>query len=179
MIKVPQTGYVPGQSIPVQGLVINNTNIAVSEVKFCLVMLVRYASSKPKKINIQRVSVSKVISDSVLRYCTRELREQIHVPATPPTCVQGSSVIQIVYHVEMHARMKSLHKNQVVSMPVIIGNVPLANNTRGSFVIDEQPSPSIHPRPMDFELTKEGTAPPTLDLNTPNMRKFSVVEQID
>ncbi|XP_075145130.1 arrestin domain-containing protein 17-like isoform X2 [Haematobia irritans] len=179
-LKVPQTGFVPGQNIPVQGLIINNTNMAVSEVKFSLVMLVRYTSTNPKRINVQRISVSKVKGDSVLRYCTRCIKEELHVPATPPTCIQSCNVIQIVYQVEMYVEMKSLFKSQVISMPVIIGNVPLANNTRGSFVIDEQPSPSrdFSERPTSLDLTKGATAPPTLYLNTPNMPPPSYEESV-
>ncbi|XP_061393223.1 arrestin domain-containing protein 17-like [Musca vetustissima] len=180
-LKVPQTGYVPGQNIPVQGIVINNTNMAVSEVKFMLVMLVRYTSNKPHRINVQRVAVSKIKSDSVLRYCTRAMKEELHVPATPPTCIQGSSVIQIVYQIEMYCKMKSLNKTQVVTMPVIIGNVPLANNTRRFNVIDEQPTSSsrdIREVPSDADESKEVGSPPTLDLSTPNMPPPSYEESV-
>ncbi|XP_005176205.1 arrestin domain-containing protein 17 [Musca domestica] len=177
-LKVPQTGYVPGQNIPVQGIVINNTNMAVSEVKFMLVMLVRYTSTKPQRINIQRVTVSKIKSDSVLRYCTKAMKEELHVPATPPTCIQGSKVIQIVYQIEMHCKMKSLNKTQVMTMPVIIGNVPLANNTRRFNVIDEQPTASNRDiREVGNDLKEEDDAP-TLDLSTPNMPPPSYEESI-
>uniref|UniRef100_A0A1I8P3Z9 Arrestin C-terminal-like domain-containing protein n=1 Tax=Stomoxys calcitrans TaxID=35570 RepID=A0A1I8P3Z9_STOCA len=180
-LKVPQTGFVPGQSIPVQGLVINNTNIVVSEVKFSLVMLVRYTSNSPKRVHVQRISVSKVKGGSVLRYCTRNIQEELHVPATPPTCVQSCNVIQIVYQVEMLVKMKSFHKSQVFAMPVIIGNVPLANNTSGSFVIDVQPTSSnrdLQQRPTTLEFSKEATAPNHSNLNSPNIPPPSYEESI-
>lgn len=178
-LKIPQAGYVPGQSIPVQALIINNSNIAVSEVKFSLVMLVRYISQNPSKQNVQRISVSQIKNDGVLRNSTRSLKDEIHVPATPPTCLQTCGVIQIMYQVEMEVKMKSWHKSQVITIPVIIGNVPLANNTQGMEVIQEQPmgngiTMGYREMAVDApeEYEQEMSTAPTLELLTPNLRKF-------
>lgn len=176
-LKIPQAGYVPGQSIPVQALIINNTNMPVSEVKFSLIMIVRYISENPSQHNVQRINVSKVKKEGVLRYCTRSLRDEILVPATPPTCLQTCNIIQIVYQVEMEVKMKAFHKSQVVTLPVIIGNVPLANNTSGMEVIQKQPTGyngMFRERAVDLPmvLEQELSSAPSLEMLTPNLRKF-------
>ena len=177
-LKIPQAGYVPGQSIPVQALIINNSNIAVSEVRFALIMIVRYVSQNPTHYNLQRISVSKTQSDGVLRNCTRSLRDLIHVPATPPTCLHACGVIQIRYQVEMEVIMKSFQKTQTITIPVIIGNIPLANNTTGLDVIQQQPSGAgtgnVRERPIDLALNfiNEMDNVPTLEQLTPHLRKF-------
>ena len=177
-LKIPQAGYVPGQSIPVQALIINNSNIAVSEVRFALIMIVRYVSQNPTQYNVQRISVSKIQSDGVLRNCTRSLRDLIHVPATPPTCLHACGVIQIRYQVEMEVVMKSFQKSQTITIPVIIGNIPLANNTTGLDVIQRQPcaagTGNVREMPTDLTLNfiNEMDNVPTLEQLTPHLRKF-------
>ncbi|TMW47662.1 hypothetical protein DOY81_007261 [Sarcophaga bullata] len=176
-LKIPQAGYVPGQSIPVQALIINNSNIAVSEVRFALIMIVRYISQNPTHHNVQRISVSKIQSDGVLRNCTRSLRDLIHVPATPPTCLHACGIIQIHYQVEMEVVMKSFQKTQTITIPVIIGNIPLANNTTGLDVIQQQPSAvgisgdNSRERPTDLPLNfiNEIDNVPTLEQLTPHL----------
>lgn len=177
-LKIPQAGYVPGQSIPVDALIINNSSIAVSEVRFALIMIVRYVSQNPMRHNVQRISVSKINSDGVLRNCTRALRDLIHVPATPPTCLHACGIIQIRYHIEMEVVMKSFQKSQTVVIPVIIGNIPLANNTTGLAVIQEQPSGlgagNLKERPIDLplNLNYEMDNVPSLEQLTPHLRKL-------
>lgn len=160
----------PGQNIPVQALIINNTSIAVSEVNFALIMLIRYISEKPSHTTLQRLSVSKIKSDGVLRNCTRSLTEMLHVPATPPTCIQSCRVIKICYQIEMEVKMKGFNRTQIVSMPVIIGNVPLANNTVGMSVVEQQPVGDYRERSTDLSIGKMTET--EFDINMPNIRKF-------
>lgn len=104
-------------------------------------MLVRYFSQRPRKHSrVERISLGKVKGDSVLRNCTRAITAQLPIPATPPTSISQCSLIQIVYQVEVEAKMSGMYANQVVSVPVIIGNIPLQQYTRG--VVSQQPMAS-------------------------------------
>lgn len=139
-VQLPQAGYVPGQRIPVNVLVINNTNLSVAEVRYALVMLVRYSSPAPVVNScLERITMTTAKSESVLRSCTRSLTQELLIPATPPTCLRSCSIIRISYQVEVEARMTAWYSSQTITIPVLIGNVPLWQTPP---IIQQQPRSS-------------------------------------
>ncbi|XP_014098604.3 arrestin domain-containing protein 17 [Bactrocera oleae] len=142
-IQLPQAGYVPGQRIPINALVINNTNIPVAEVHYALIMLVRYSSPAPAVNScLERITMTTAKSESVLRKCTRSLTQELLVPATPPTCLRSCSIIRISYQLEVEARMKGWYSSQTITIPIFIGNVPLWQTPP---IIQQQPRSSRMP----------------------------------
>ncbi|XP_037729658.1 arrestin domain-containing protein 17 [Drosophila subpulchrella] len=140
-LNLPQAGYVPGQKIPVTVVVVNNTAMAVSELRLSLVMLVRYYSVSPEHSRVERIIISRAKGDSVLKQCTRSLTIDLPVPSTPPTCVELSNLIQIAYQLEVEALVKSLREQQLMVMPVTIGTIPLAVS---GIVVQQPPRRSAH-----------------------------------
>ncbi|XP_030374607.1 arrestin domain-containing protein 17 [Scaptodrosophila lebanonensis] len=140
-LHLPQAGYVPGQRIPVTVVVINNTGVAVSELRLSLVMLIRYFSVTPEHSRVERIVVSKAKGDSVLRQSTRSMTIDLLVPATPPTCLSLCNLIQVAYQLEVEALIKSLREQQVMTMPVTIGTIPLAV---AGVVVQQPPRRSAH-----------------------------------
>ncbi|XP_030558985.1 arrestin domain-containing protein 17 isoform X1 [Drosophila novamexicana] len=138
-LHLPQAGYVPGQRIPVTVLLINNSNVAVSEVRLSLVMLVRYFSVTPEHSRVDRIVIGKAKGDSVLRRSTRSLTLDMVVPSTPPTCLDVCKLIQIAYQLEVEALIKSLREHQMITMPITIGTWPLGNSSSASDVVQQQP----------------------------------------
>ncbi|XP_060649027.1 arrestin domain-containing protein 17 [Drosophila sulfurigaster albostrigata] len=138
-LNLPQAGYVPGQRIPVTVVVINNSNVAVSELRLSLVMLVRYFSLTPEHSRVDRIVISKAKGDSILRQSTRSLTIDMDVPSTPPTCVALCNLIQIAYHLEVEAVIKSLREKQLITMPITIGTFPLAVATENGVVRQQPP----------------------------------------
>ncbi|XP_054746992.1 arrestin domain-containing protein 17-like [Anastrepha obliqua] len=142
-VQLPQTGYVPGQRIPVNALVINNTNIPVAEVHYALVMVVRYSGQAVQQNScLERITMATAKGGSVLRNCTRSLTQELLVPATPPTCLRSCGIIRITYQVEVEARMKGWYSSQTITIPILIGNVPLWQTPP---VIQQQPRSSRMP----------------------------------
>lgn len=137
-LNLPQAGFVPGQNIPITVLVINNSNVAVSELRLSLVMLVRYFSLTPEHSRVDHIVIAQAKGDSVLRRSTRSLSFGMTVPSTPPTCLNLCSLIQIAYQLEVEAVVKSLQEKQLITMPVTIGTWPLGTGS-GSGVIVQQP----------------------------------------
>lgn len=142
-LNLPQAGYVPGQNIPITVLVINNSNVAVSELRLSLVMLVRYFSLTPEHSRVDHIVIAQAKGDSVLRRSTRSLSFGMVVPSTPPTCLSLCSLIQIAYQLEVEAVVKSLQEKQLITMPITIGTWPLgtggSGSGSGSGVIQQQP----------------------------------------
>ncbi|XP_018796257.1 PREDICTED: arrestin domain-containing protein 17-like isoform X2 [Bactrocera latifrons] len=136
-VSLPQSGYVPGQAIPVSVLISNETKIKVEELKIELVMLVCYYSQTPStRTKNQRIPVLKLKGDGVPVHCKKQFNYTLIVPATPPTCFNLCRIIQIAYQVEVVTKVKGWHADQVICVPVTIGNVPLLG------VIQKQPMAS-------------------------------------
>ncbi|KAH8374749.1 arrestin domain-containing protein 3 [Drosophila serrata] len=129
-LTLPQTGFVPGQSIPLSVLVTNESHIPVEQLLMTFVMLVTCHSKPPSMPNStsERLVVNTVKGDSVQRNCKKLFSYEIRVPATPPTCFNLCGIIQIAYQVEVEAQVKGCHHNEVVSIPVTIGSVPLSQH---------------------------------------------------
>lgn len=139
-LHLPQSGYVPGQRIPVTVVVINNSGVSVSELRLSLVMLIRYFSITPEHSRVDRIVIGKVQGDSVLKRSTVSLAIDMEVPSTPPTCLNVCNLIQIAYQLEVEALIKSLQEHQLITMPITIGTWPLALKTSsGKDVVLQQP----------------------------------------
>ncbi|XP_075145128.1 arrestin domain-containing protein 17-like [Haematobia irritans] len=145
-VQVPQTGYVPGQLIPVTIVVNNDTKVAITEIRVRLVMTVCVSSQIPRAKAIdEHTTISKLLGDPVPVLCKKQFTYLLPVPATPPTCFNLCSIIQIGYHIEVEAKMKGLfYHNQMIGIPVTIGNVPLVG------VVQQQPKTAQAPM-MDQE----------------------------
>ncbi|XP_043652431.1 arrestin domain-containing protein 17 [Drosophila teissieri] len=129
-LTVPQTGFVPGQNVPISVLVTNDSHIPVEQLLISFVMLVTYHSKPPSMPNTtsERLVVNTFKGDAVQRNCKKLFSYEIRVPATPPTCFNLCGIIQIAYQVEVEAKVKGCHNNEVVSIPVTIGSVPLSQH---------------------------------------------------
>ncbi|KAH8374747.1 hypothetical protein KR200_005090 [Drosophila serrata] len=125
-LSLPQGGFVPGQTIPVGVMISNDSHVAVEDITVTLAMVVIYYSQPPTAdTNKDRFVMVQKTGEGAPAKCRKQFTFDIRVPATPPTCFNLCSIIQIGYQVEAEARVKGCHANQSVHMPVTIGSVPL------------------------------------------------------
>jgi len=175
-LTVPQTGFVPGQSIPLSVLITNDSHIPVEQLLMSFVMLVTYHSKPPSMPNFtcERLVVNTMKGDSVQRNCKKLFTYEIRVPATPPTCFNLCGIIQIAYQVEVEAKVKGCHNNEIVSIPVTIGSVPLAQH------VPIQPRGMIG-QPLDVNGLAGGNVPtaPTPNASSPWAVDDSIREFIE
>ncbi|XP_061393222.1 arrestin domain-containing protein 17-like [Musca vetustissima] len=141
-IHLPQSGYVPGQLIPISIVSTNDTKVPINEICVRLVMMVcLYSQTPTKKAVNEYITVSKLKGDSVPILCKKQFNYLLPVPATPPTCFNLCQIIQVAYRIEVEAKMKGIfYPTQVIHIPVTIGNVPLIN------VIQQQPMAATNGR---------------------------------
>ncbi|XP_016992573.3 arrestin domain-containing protein 2 [Drosophila takahashii] len=125
-LNLPQTGFVPGQTVPVNVLVGNESKIRVYEVKVGLSMMITYYSDLSSGTNSERKSVAKLKADGVMRNSRKMYDFQLLIPSTPPSCFQLCRIIKIGYQIEVVAKVKGMHINGTLVMPVTICGVPIA-----------------------------------------------------
>ncbi|XP_016954394.1 arrestin domain-containing protein 2 [Drosophila biarmipes] len=150
-LNLPQTGFVPGQTVPVNVLVGNESKIRVHEVKVGLAMMITYYSDRRSDTNNERKSVAKLKADGVMRNSRKMYDFQLLIPSTPPSSFRLCRIIEIGYQIEVVAKVKGMHINGTLVLPVTICGVPIA--------------------PQMVQYVPDCSAPPI-----PEQRALSVVE---
>ncbi|XP_022222730.2 arrestin domain-containing protein 2 [Drosophila obscura] len=168
VLTLPQTIFVPGQTVPLSVLVANDSNIKVQELKVSLAMIVTYYSDLSAGHNMERFSVVKMKADGVLRNTRKQFEFQLQVPSTPPTCFHLCRIIKIAYQMEVVAKVKGMHVNATLNVPVTICGVPLSAQVRQTLPQEPQEHKPLVPDPGALTLTPsdcqecvEGAAGPT------------------
>ncbi|KAH8369097.1 hypothetical protein KR009_000918 [Drosophila setifemur] len=131
-LTLPVNGFLPGQSVPLKVLVGNDSNIKVHEVKVGLAMMVTYYCDMGPGQNLERLPVVKMKSEGVLRNSRKLYDFQLLVPPTPPSSFGLCRIIKIGYQVEVVAKVKGMHINATLVVPVTICGVPIMPQTLGA-----------------------------------------------
>jgi len=124
-LNLPQTGFVPGQTVPINVLVGNESKIKVYEVKVGLSMMITYYSDLSSGTNSERKSVAKLKADGVRRNSRRMYDFQLLIPSTPPSCLHLCRIIKIGYQIEVVAKVKGMHINLGVDQHKLTRDVAL------------------------------------------------------
>ncbi|EDV93350.1 arrestin domain-containing protein 2 [Drosophila grimshawi] len=168
-LSLPQTGFVSGQAIPVNMTVTNDSHIRIEMLQVSLAMVVTYFAEhfSRRHSRTERFVVTKLMGDHVPNYCKKQFTYLLRVPATPPTCNNLCKIIQIAYKVEVEAKVKGCHRNQMISIPVTIGNVPLSEH----LYIQQRGMEIQTPQTLDAKALSDSAAaafiPPPIDSNMP------------
>lgn len=126
--KLQKTGYVPGESIPVHLKIKNETSVDIKEILISFNLLASSQSRKSAKSNIRDLqkfilgqrkisSTSKILGEFI---------ETIYIPPCPPTTKTGiCELVQLSYEVDIHVVVAGPHQGPKMSLPVVIGLIPL------------------------------------------------------
>ncbi|XP_037729404.1 arrestin domain-containing protein 2 [Drosophila subpulchrella] len=157
-LNLPQTGFVPGQTVPINVLVGNESKIKVYEVKVGLAMMITYYSDLSSGTNSERKSVAKLKADGVMRNSRKMYDFQLLIPSTPPSCLHLCRIIKIGYQIEVVAKVKGMHINGTLIMPVTICGVPIAP-PMVQYIPDSSAPPLPEQRALTFVEGESAFAP--------------------
>lgn len=153
--SIPQSGYVPGQTIVIYANITNNSRVAVDDVRYYLRRTVRYHSQTPSmKTKEEIVNVQQQRTDGVPRMDDARFKVSLLIPAVPPTNTTLCKVVHISYDVKVEAKVPTMHTNPFVIIPVTIGTVPLSSNPNG-FVPVQPPITTGGNRIMTLPLVSQ------------------------
>lgn len=178
-LTLAQSGFVPGQAIPIGMLVTNDSHIRVEAMEIRLIMLVTYHASHMSRTHSknQRFVVTKMMGDAVPNHCKKQFNYLLRVPATPPTCFNLCRIIQIAYLVEVESKVKGCHKNEILNVPITVGSIPLSEHLHiQPRAMGDQPSQPLDVAALGYPAGV-ASAPPAADASSPwaldaTMRKF-------
>uniref|UniRef100_A0A182IW39 Arrestin_C domain-containing protein n=1 Tax=Anopheles atroparvus TaxID=41427 RepID=A0A182IW39_ANOAO len=124
IVKLPMTGFVPGQFILVTVDVTNQSNKSINEMKLKLRRQVQFRSKYPYE---QKKSVyctlAKYQCSGVDARGAAGYERRLLVPPEPPS--RNDTIIRIEYFVEVTAKVPGMSSSPCVRVPVTIGTVPL------------------------------------------------------
>lgn len=124
--SIPQSGYVPGQSIVIDLELSNQSNIDVGETRFTLRQIVHYYSQTPStKIRVEQEDIVKKFAGGADKLENVRFQQTLVIPPTPPTNISICKVIHITYEVVVEAKTNGLHNSVIIKFPITIGTTPL------------------------------------------------------
>lgn len=161
--SIPQSGYVPGQTIVVSATVANNSSVSISAIKFTLCNTITYISSRPRNKKRRVTVLSKHKEPGLAPRSTDQFQAALSVPPVAPSNQGISKVINIEYWIKVEAKAAGPHFSPSVIIPITIGTIPLTSiEMSGSqrFALDQSiPSFPVSPpvlRVFDSQPPAEG-----------------------
>jgi hypothetical protein len=124
---IPSRGYVPGQSIPMTIEVDNASDVNVKEISCELQMIISHHSTWVT----ERTSTvcARLKLEGVKKFNSKTLTSKITVPQLPPSSLPHCKVMDVDYILKVKAEPKGLHYTLKNSLPIIIGTVPVWQDT--------------------------------------------------
>ncbi|KAI4481571.1 hypothetical protein M0802_013932 [Mischocyttarus mexicanus] len=129
-MSLPVRGYVPGQSIPIQILLTNYSNVIVKKLRIVFKKVVMYhATEKSRKHKEIVIEIEQPIDKN------RETYDIVFdVPAVPPTGMIHCNIIDVLYTLKAEACVdvsewyyRMFQKHLKLRTNVIVGTIPLRN----------------------------------------------------
>ncbi|XP_011209310.2 arrestin domain-containing protein 17 [Bactrocera dorsalis] len=126
-IYLQQTGYVPGQFVLISADVDNKSTADCKKLIIMLNLRATYNSETPALHTVsEKICLVKKVCGPAPRQTRKSFAETIRIPATAPTCEHISKNVRVSYELCVMAVMSPLMRNPRTTIPITIGNVPLA-----------------------------------------------------
>lgn len=129
---LPQSGFVPGQTVPVSVSIVNASNVTIDYVRFTLRKTIAYHSQAPSfktKLEVETIQEQRV--GGVAALANAEYAARLVVPPVPASNGGQCRVIDVSYEVKVEAKTSGPHQSPFVLVPVTIGTRPLTENATG------------------------------------------------
>lgn len=169
IFRVPYTGYVSGQTIPLTLEIDNISNVDVTNMKVKLKKIVSFHSRYPsRKTKTQEITVSEVKLGTVVRgRDSSSINSSITIPSLPPSNLQYCGIIDLVYQLQVTVEVDGAHQNMYGTLPVTIGTIPF-NNMIPMTSPPANNVPNFEIRPVLGWIPAPANTPPVYDLPPPS-----------
>lgn len=133
VVSLPQSGYVPGQVVPILAEIDNISNVAISNVHFSFQKIIAYHSQSPRRETKREVVVlQKMQIGAVEAGGSKTFNQPLTLPALPPSNLTNCSLIDLDYEIQVECVVSGMHTNLTTKIPLTIGTIPLMNGAAGA-----------------------------------------------
>jgi hypothetical protein len=153
-LKLPCSGFTPGQDMPIYIKYENKGNIEVEKTKITLKRIIKFNSETPKQKTKEVVdNIFDMNESGVKPLQNAEIKTVVRLPSTLLSSNENfTKVVQVSYILKVEAKVSFWHMNVDMEFPIVIGTVPLTLNQNGTGTIVPS-APLIDPRKL-FRLAK-------------------------
>ncbi|XP_026465295.1 arrestin domain-containing protein 17-like [Ctenocephalides felis] len=144
-VQLPQSGYAPGQEIPVACNISNDSRVNVEFVQIKITKIAKFHSRHPHKIKQKSSDLVTVTAEGVPKFNKISITKNIQVPVIPPSLLQNCSIIDIDYVIKVTASIGGCHRSLRISLPLTIGTVPIIDRYEQSNIGFTSIAPSAPP----------------------------------
>ncbi|KAJ8718687.1 hypothetical protein PYW08_002924 [Mythimna loreyi] len=125
MVRMPVSGYCPGQVIPMEVSCQNDSNVEIEEIKFAIKKDVTFiAAYEPDRRN-EHSTVAEIVKGPIPGRTTRNWTVEMEVPALDLYNVNNCRYIDIDYHFKVSTEVSGCHEGSEETRPIMFGTVPL------------------------------------------------------
>ncbi|XP_051165267.1 arrestin domain-containing protein 17-like [Leptopilina boulardi] len=167
-LSMPVGGYVPGQIIPINISINNQSGVTIYHVRLKLIKKVVFKVTKPRSQKRKKKTTIKEIHEGKIENNNVSFDEFIEVPSLPSSNLNQCGIIDVQYAVELKLYIDKLcSRNLKFTTQVLIGTVPLNNcpfftsvlsSVTQSSILPSSSAPPNYSSVINFELP-----PPTYE----------------
>ncbi|XP_052752306.1 arrestin domain-containing protein 17-like [Galleria mellonella] len=167
LVKLPVTGYCPGQVMPVEVNCVNKSNVDIEKIKITVKKEITFRAVCNPGTNMERDTVLEVKKGPVPANSTRSWALQLDVPAMDIYNLDSCSHIDVNYELKVTVCPEGCHEDNSESCLLIFGTIPLVdfqNNVQNP-LYDQMPQPMVTEQVQNYP--SPNTAYPTPVINQP------------
>lgn len=145
IIKIPVSGYIPGQTIPILAECDNASNVDVDVVTVTLRRKEYFSTHTPKsESKFVNHAVQRIVLGSCKADGSQNWSRKLTIPPQPPSNLKNCGIINVTYDLHVCAEVTGPHTNLKNNISVTIGTIPLISfNSPAETVTDvSQPNPT-------------------------------------
>ncbi|CAO1409930.1 unnamed protein product [Diamesa serratosioi] len=148
IVKIPYSGFVPGEAVNVIVDVKNDSNNDVRKFKISLLKTIKYTSQTPKvKTKIVKETVMNVFENGIKRGTSGRIRKGFVISHVPSTNITYCTVIEISYELKIVGKISGLHFSPKVKIPIMIGTIPIVDH-----LILKKDTKTVATDPRNYQL---------------------------
>ncbi|EGT40904.1 CBN-ARRD-19 protein [Caenorhabditis brenneri] len=176
-VDIPKTGFVPGETVPINLHILNHSSVPVTEVKAKILQQCKFVafrhgntfdftgeslmahSAREQKQDMNAV-IKQTQALTVAPSNEHKLALELRLPSVTPTINQNSPIITVEYLVQISVDTTSTFSSDIdCEMSVLIGTVPIRQYLPPAYYPPNPALPPVMPTPMPPQIGG-GVAPP-------------------
>lgn len=127
-VNIPKSGFVPGETVDVNGSVSNASSAKPEEVRIMLRQIIHYHSQTPHaKTKEEIIDLVEKRSPADPRMEMIKFQDMLILPPLPPSLTTSCRVVNISYEVYVEVKIRGVYLNPHLRIPITIGTYPLVN----------------------------------------------------
>jgi hypothetical protein len=121
-VSLPTTGYVSGQTIPIQAEIENSSNVDVLKLKFLFMKNTQYHTQSPRLTKREEKIIAELGVGPYNRGETRTVKQSLDIPPLPPSNLDNCGIIDLFYQLKVVCEVSGMfNRNLDGIIPITLG----------------------------------------------------------